>query len=82
MDDGSALILTDADYYTPKGKPILENGVAPTVEVANVSADTNPVGDDTADVPPPPPIPPSPSLDDPVLRKALDLLNGEAHKAA
>lgn len=81
MDDGSALILTVANYYTPKGKPILENGVPPTVEVIDTSADTNPIGDDAADVPPPH-IAPTPSLDDPVLRKALDLLNGDTRKTA
>ena len=30
LDDGSALILTTANYYNPSGKSILEEGVAPT----------------------------------------------------
>jgi carboxyl-terminal processing protease len=81
MDDGSALILTVANYYTPKGKPILENGVPPTVEVLDTTADANPIGEDDANAPPPP-IAPTPSLEDPVLRKALDLLNGDTRKAA
>ena len=33
MDDGAALILTVAFYSTPDGKSIVEEGVAPTVEV-------------------------------------------------
>src|SRR5579871_1054178 len=33
MDDGAALILTVAFYSTPDGKSIVEDGVAPTVEV-------------------------------------------------
>ena len=33
LDDGGALILTVAFYSTPDGKSIVEEGVAPTVEV-------------------------------------------------
>jgi len=82
LDDGSALMLTVAYYYTPKGKPILDQGVPPTVEVADTAVDANDVvGDDTAEAAPAP-LPQLPSLDDPVLRKALDLLNTEVRKAA
>lgn len=35
VPDGSALILSIAKYYTPKGKAIQENGVTPNVLVAN-----------------------------------------------
>ncbi|HEY6253350.1 MAG TPA: S41 family peptidase [Candidatus Angelobacter sp.] len=35
VPDGSALILSVAKYYTPKGKAIQENGVTPNVEVAS-----------------------------------------------
>lgn len=82
LDDGSALMLTVAYYYTPKGKPVLDEGVMPTVEIASVPPDVDEPVDDNAVPPPPPPIPPSPSLDDPVLRKALDLLNSDTKKAA
>ena len=34
LEDGAALILTVAYYYTPDGKSIPENGVEPTVEVS------------------------------------------------
>ena len=34
LDDGAALILTIANYYTPNGKEIPADGVTPTAEVA------------------------------------------------
>ena len=45
VPDGSALILSIAKYYTPKGKVIQENGIAPNIEVASVD-DTIAVPDD------------------------------------
>lgn len=36
VPDGSALILSIAKYYTPKGKAIQENGITPNIEVASV----------------------------------------------
>jgi len=35
VPDGSALILSIAKYYTPKGKVIQENGITPNIEVAS-----------------------------------------------
>lgn len=35
VPDGSALILSVAKYYTPKGKAIQENGITPNIEVAS-----------------------------------------------
>ena len=43
VPDGSALILSVAKYYTPKGKAIQENGITPNVPVA--------AGDDLAALP-------------------------------
>lgn len=80
LEDGSALLLTVAYYYTPKGKAILEGGVEPTVQVAAALPDAT--SDDSLEAPPPPGLNQPPSLDDPVLRKALDLLQSDAHKAA
>jgi len=80
LDDGSAIILTVANYYNADGKAILEEGVAPTEVVRNAAAADD--GDDGADDTPStstpqkePPLGPRPlSSEDPVLRKALDLL--------
>ena len=88
MDDGAALILTVANYYNPNGKSILEEGVAPTevVRAASLAADEADEGDDvasTAGAQKEPPAGPRPlSADDPVLRKALELLKAPAKKAA
>ena len=79
LEDGSAIMLTVAYYYTPANKSILENGVAPSVEVVGgVPPEIG--GDDLA----PAPLGANqlPPKDDPVVRKALDLLNNGARKAA
>jgi carboxyl-terminal processing protease len=71
MDDGSALILTVAYYYTPAGKAILDDGVSPTVEVI-------PPADQADENAPETPAPLAagqiPVATDPVFSKALDLL--------
>jgi carboxyl-terminal processing protease len=85
MDDGAALILTVANYYKPDGKSILEEGVAPT-EVVRAAAAAADDADDGADVASStaspqkePPAGPRPlSSDDPVLRRALELLKAPA----
>jgi carboxyl-terminal processing protease len=83
MDDGSALILTVANYYNADGKSILEEGVTPTAVVkVSSSSDDSDDGDDVATTPDsqkeqvPGPRPLSP--DDPVLHKALELFKTPA----
>ena len=81
LDDGGAVILTVALYATPDGKSIVDEGVAPTVEVHPKSLDP----DADPDVEEPAPLGPGqlPAADDPVYNKTLDLLKGgEAKKAA
>jgi carboxyl-terminal processing protease len=71
MDDGSALILTVANYFTPGSKNIPAEGVPPTIEV-------HPSIDDLlaqADLSQPAALPSS-SPDDPVVKKAIELLQG------
>ena len=71
MDDGAALILTVANYYTPGNKNIPTEGVGPTVEV-------HPSIDDLiaqADLNQPAAVPSS-SPDDPVVKKAIEILQG------
>jgi carboxyl-terminal processing protease len=90
LDDGSALFLTVANYYNAAGKPILEDGVEPT-EVVRAAAEDDSDGDDDSastsattpsKTPNAGPRPLSP--EDPIYRKALDLLKnpGAAKKAA
>ena len=88
LDDGAALFLTVANYYNADGKSILEEGVTPT-EVVRASAATADDSDDGEDVTTAPGTPKDSSIgprplssDDPVLRKALELLKSPVKKAA
>ncbi len=76
MDDGSALILTVALYYTPDSKNISAEGVAPTVEIHPSIDSLMVVNDLTA----PTPLP-SASPDDIDMKKAIELLQSGAAPA-
>jgi carboxyl-terminal processing protease len=87
MDDGAALILTVANYYNPSGKSILDEGVVPTEVVRAVAEDDSDSGDDDSAAPvdssKEPGLGPRPlSPEDPIYRKALELLKTPAKKAA
>jgi carboxyl-terminal processing protease len=71
LDDGAAVNLTVAFYYTPNGKSIPQEGVTPTTEVTNPTDD--PLAYSRAQNPP---LTPGDSKSDPVLSKGLELLNG------
>jgi carboxyl-terminal processing protease len=77
LDDGSALILTLANYYTPAGKEIPVDGVTPTREVRPLPDDVATVNDQKQ-----PSASSSPS--DPVVKKAIEVLQdaGAVRKAA
>ncbi|MDQ6700610.1 MAG: S41 family peptidase, partial [Acidobacteriota bacterium] len=72
MDDGGAVILSVAKYYSPDGKAIQDNGVTPGTLVAEpdsaveLDEEGNPVGKDEPDKKP---------TEDLLLKKALELLN-------
>src|SRR5262249_49650483 len=70
---GSALILSIAQYNTPKGKPIRENGITPSVVVANVDDQVVLPDDDDGNTPEEPPQKTQPKEDD-QLHRALELL--------
>ena len=88
LDDGSALFLTVANYYNPGGKSILEEGVLPTevVRAAAPDDDSDTPTDDTTtptDTQKQPSAGPRPlTPEDPIFRKALELLKGPQKKAA
>lgn len=68
LDDGSALILSVAKYYTPSGSAIQDAGVEPTVEVEIAE-------EEEAEFAPPL----RPALEnDPVVLKALEVLRAKA----
>jgi len=76
LDDGSALFLTLANYYTPNGKEIPIDGVTPTVEVRSLPEDLAELGETS-------PPAPSSSVSDPVVKKAVQILEaGSAAKKA
>lgn len=68
MDDGSAVILAVAKYYSPSGKPIQE-GVTPSVQVTDYEAlaETDEEGE-------PAPAEPKKDEDDAMLKKAIEVL--------
>jgi carboxyl-terminal processing protease len=85
LDDGAALFLTVANYYNGDGKSILETGVVPSEVVRASAEDEADTGDDDsgsadAQKEPSPPRPLSP--EDPIFRKALELLKAPQKKAA
>jgi carboxyl-terminal processing protease len=85
LDDGAALFLTVANYYNGDGKSILEEGVVPSEVVRASAEDDSDTGDDdngSADSQKEP-VPPRPlSPEDPIFRKALELLKAPQKKAA
>jgi carboxyl-terminal processing protease len=67
LEDGSAVILSVAKYYSPGGKAIQDNAVTPSVPML----EAEPAGDSDDDAPEPPTVKPE---DDPLVRKAIDVL--------
>ena len=68
LDDGSALILTVANYYTPEGKEIPVDGVVPTEIVHPALDDASAAAQDLPA--------PSSNSSDPVVKKAIEILQG------
>ncbi|MEP7367299.1 MAG: S41 family peptidase [Acidobacteriota bacterium] len=69
MDDGSAVILSVAKYFNAAGKAIQDNGVTPTVPVAEREA--NPDEDEAAAPATPAPVTPGEDLQ---MKTAIDVL--------
>jgi carboxyl-terminal processing protease len=69
MEDGSAIILSIAKYYTPDGKSIQDNGVTPENVVIEPEAGAE--VDDDGDAAPAPPA--SKPGEDVILQKAIEL---------
>lgn len=77
LDDGAALFLTVGNYYNSDGKSILEEGVTPSEVVRASADDDSDSGDDdssSADSQKEPAQPRPLSPEDPIFRKALELL--------
>ena len=72
MDDGGAVILSVAKYYSPSGKAIQDTGVTPTVQLAE--NDNSPEYDQDGN-----PIPGSApkNTEDNLLQQSIDLVTGK-----
>jgi carboxyl-terminal processing protease len=73
MDDGSAIILSVAKYYSPSGKSIQDNGVLPSVQVAEAQPV---IEEDDEGLQEQPEQKPEKPADDPLLKKAIEVANG------
>jgi carboxyl-terminal processing protease len=80
MDDGSAVILSVAKYYSPSGKAIQDTGVTPSVPLAEADASADDASDDDT-APKPQPEPKTQTNDDPLLNKAVEVLSKGANQA-
>jgi carboxyl-terminal processing protease len=72
LDDGSAVILSVAKYYSPAGKAIQDTGVTPNVAQAELEAAAE--DDDNVPEPDTPAAPAKPGVDL-LLKKALETVN-------
>jgi carboxyl-terminal processing protease len=72
LDDGSAVILSVAKYYSPAAKAIQDTGVTPNVAQAEVEAAAE--EDDNVPEPDTPATPAKPGVDL-LLKKALETVN-------
>jgi carboxyl-terminal processing protease len=72
MEDGGAVILSVAKYYSPSGKAIQDTGVVPTVQLAE--NDASPELDQDGN-----PIPGSApkSVEDNLLKQSIELVTGK-----
>ncbi len=81
MDDGGAIILSVAKYYSPSGKAIQDTAVTPStlVNEPEPQIDTDENGEPLPEAPEPAQRKPE---DDTVLKKAIDVLSGHAATVA
>lgn len=80
MDDGGAIILSVAKYYAANGKAIQDTGVAPgtVVQEPEPQIDYDENGEPVVTAQDQQPQPPPKLEDDPVLKKALEVLGVKA----
>lgn len=76
MDDGSAIILSIAKYYTPDGKSIQDNGITPNDPVTEAEA-TMGDSDDDSDTGQPAVAPKKPTTDA-ILQKGIEVAKTES----
>jgi len=75
MEDGGAIILSVAKYYSPGGKAIQDVGVTPQTVMAE--PETQVELDENGEPLPETPEQPEKKQEDPLLKKAIEILNGQ-----
>jgi carboxyl-terminal processing protease len=78
LEDGYALLISTAKYFTPSGREIQDtepqdSGVKPTIEIRQTVEENLDLDDDATDVPPPKPQTPAKD-EDRQLNKAIEIL--------
>jgi carboxyl-terminal processing protease len=82
MDDGGAIILSVAKYYSPGGKAIQDVGVTPNNPMNEPEAQVE-LDENGEPLPQQPEVTPKKADEDPLLKKAIEILTkGAAAKAA
>jgi carboxyl-terminal processing protease len=71
MEDGSAVILSVAKYYTPGGKSIQDNGITPNEQVVEMEPGIGDSDDDSTDAVPAQPV--KKNTEDLILKKAIEV---------
>jgi carboxyl-terminal processing protease len=79
-EDGGAVLLAVAKYYSPSGKAIQDNSVVPSFAVAD--AEPEALDEDDAAAKPEEKKEPSKPAEDSILKKGLEVLNGKGVQAA
>jgi carboxyl-terminal processing protease len=74
MDDGSAIILSVAKYYSPGGKSIQDNGVTPNEQVIEAEQGLGESDDDTDAGPQ---VPVKKATEDVILKKAVEVVKNQ-----
>jgi len=80
VEDGAAIILSVAKYYRPSGKAIQDGGIQPTFQVAETEVDLS--GQEESPRAPDQPAGEKPTSEDQLLKKAIEVLNSAAARAA
>lgn len=75
MDDGSAVILSVAKFYSPDGKAIQDNGLTPDEQVVDTDAQIGDPDDDSADQAAP--AASKKPTEDVILKKALEVVKNK-----
>lgn len=81
-DDGGAVILSVAKYYSPSGKALQDVGVTPNHTVADQEQALDTTDDEDEAPPAPAPQPKKPAGEDLLLKRAIDVLNGNLTQAS